>query len=387
MTLKLITTATLINIFLSTNAFSYVKNTLHITMDPLEFQTELRQEDKHTFKPITAQINNNPATSATLNIRGQNCLKAPRKCFGLKFEDKQKFPGLGELESKSFNLVSMWHETGYISSKIGFEFFRATGLFDIRSEYAEVIINGESFGLYLVVEKPKKAIKRNQDGDVIVARRKFSGRLDISREDYSDHPRRDDFSQAYTDLAIKLDTESGATLLRSLEQGMDLDSYMNWLLVNSVLKNGDYTDELYVYADVSQPNIYFEVMPWDLDDLFKGPHWGNTLEQKDIIKNSLLYSLESALDQKIQSDPILYSKLEALADSLLSQIRSHEFEVVEQVIDLTRSSIDPYLDDEDVLNGSLLDGKRSPYTREYILDLIDSRREQIIDRVENLAGR
>ena len=79
---------------------------------------------------------------------------------------------------------------------------------------------------------------------------------------------------------------------------------MKWLAFNFIVKNGDYTDEVYFCIDPAVDK--FKFIPWDYDDIFAiAPHEGNAIK-KDAIGNKLIFSSEDKLDQKIANDAYLY---------------------------------------------------------------------------------
>ena len=101
---------------------------------------------------------------------------------------------------------------------------------------------------------------------------------------------------------------------------------MKWLAFNFIVKNGDYTDEVYFCID---PNVdEFKFIPWDYDDIFAfAPHEGMAIK-KDAIGDKFIFSSEDKLDQKIANDSYLYSiyistfeeVLELLSEKILKSI-------------------------------------------------------------------
>lgn len=365
-------------------------------------------DKEREFPGTEVSINGAPSSTAEFQLRGQSCMVAKRKCFDLKLKDdglgaedsdeeslKTPFNGTGGLAGKNFNFVSMWLDKGYISSKIGFETFRALGIFDFRSEYAEVFINERSIGLYLVTEKPKKAIKRavkqgKPDGAKVTffyGRRSGGGSL----EDKSDLPKKSGltsapFLAAYQKLKDAISQQEGEQLLTSLRQRMNLERYMQWLIVNSALVNGDYSDEVYVYADATpgQP-IKFDIMPWDFDDLFKGPHPSETNKlYTNEIQTGLLYSMENPLDRKIALDPVLHRELKRVAREVLAQMTDS---MIDKMINGVRSSISPYLSNSRVLNAAEYDSVKKAYTAKEINSLLSQRAKEIKNRRDLLKAR
>lgn len=361
-------------------------NEIRIEVAPEELATATATPIKYNFKSARAKINGGGWLTAELNIRGQNCLKAPRRCYGLKLEKKVRLEGRTGLEERSFNLVSMWQDRGYVSSKIGYDMFRALGLFDLRSEYAEVFVNDVSQGLYLVTEKPKRAVERVVP-DPFVARRGMQVRFETAEGVKPESGRTDaEFLHAFKALYADLRLYKGAELAKRIDERLNLTSYLQWLAVNSLLTNGDYTDEVFFFADIKSKTVRFEVFPWDMDDLFMAPHSGlpNRLRAIDL-QNGILYSYENPLDIKIGDDPVLYQRLRDVTRELVTRRATDQ--VILDVIRGVEEDLLPYLERSTVLEGGRLDSARRSYTKAGILKILSGRRDRIFARRDVLKVR
>ena len=83
-----------------------------------------------------------------------------------------------------------------------------------------------------------------------------------------------------------------------------LDHYFKWLAFNYLIKNGDYTDELFLYLDEDENR--FDIIPWDYDDIFmRQPHDGFD-KRNQVLDHQLLFSGEAYLDVVIDGDKFLY---------------------------------------------------------------------------------
>ena len=111
----------------------------------------------------------------------------------------------------------------------------------------------------------------------------------------------------------------GEDLYHQLTKYLDVEMYMQWLAFNYIVRNGDYTDELYFYIDAEDDR--FKIIPWDYDDILSTfPHEG--LEQRNAILDSkLLFSSEELLDQIIATDDYLYSLYLAQLDIVIEQLK------------------------------------------------------------------
>lgn len=319
-----------------------------------------------------------------LRTRGQSCLSAERRCLELEFQEKVELPGVTGVKAKTFNLVSMWQDSGYVSTRLGFEMFRSLELFDLRTEYARLFINGEPQGLYLATEKPKRAIRRVVGEDSWIGRRSYGASVSTvdSAESLKDSAAQAHFKAIYSDVRDL----SGDALLQSLREKMELRSYMDWILVNSLLMNGDFADEVYVYIDASKKPYKLGIFPWDFDDLFKGPHPGEIHKARaEHFKTSLLYGFENPLDAKIADDQVLYSELSREARELF--YRRIDENTVRGVFARVRAALSPYTAYDDVRALGAKDSRRRVYQAEDFDKILKLRESATIERLRELRRR
>lgn len=319
-----------------------------------------------------------------LRTRGQSCLSAERSCIELEFQEEVELLGVTGVKAKTFNLVSMWQDSGYVSTRLGFEMFRSLELFDLRTEYARLFINGEPQGLYLATEKPKRAIRRVVGEDSWVGRRSYGASVSTvdSAESLKDSAAQAHFKAIYFDVRDL----SGDALLQSLRQKMELRSYMHWILVNSLLMNGDFADEVYVYIDASKKPYKLGIFPWDFDDLFKGPHPGEAHKARaEQFQTSLLYGFENPLDAKIADDQVLYSELSREAGELF--YRRIDENMIRGVVARVRSALTPYVSCDDVRALGAKDSRHRAYKAEDFDRILKSRESATIERLRELRRR
>jgi hypothetical protein len=265
---------------------------------------------------------------------------------------------------------------------MGFDMFRALGIFELKSEYVVVWINDLPYGMYLATEKPKKAIARITD-DAWIGRRGYKTRLETVEESktISEKVAVSQFRALYKDIA----TLSGEGLRASLESKLNLKRYMQWLIVNSVMMNGDYADEVFFYIDGKDPERRFDIMPWDFDDLFKEPHAGpENQARSDSIKTGILYGFENSLDVKIADDPVLARLLKVEAREILTKLTPA---FVGGVVGQIQRDLVFYSREPEVLNSGLRDSYRKPYTEKFFAETAAGRQAAILKRIELLKTR
>lgn len=373
-------------VFLSTVSFAAPAsglNSIKIKMRDADFQSVVVGRGKKVEAQAEISFNGGPYQKSEVESRGQSCLTvAKRPCLGIKTESKIQFHGVNGLEGKTFNLASMWQDRGFVSSRLGFDMFRALGIFELKSEYVVVWINDLPYGLYLATEKPKKAIARITD-DAWIGRRGYKTRLETVEQSktISEKAAVAQFRSLYKDVSLL----SGDALRLSLESKINLKRYMQWLIVNSVMLNGDYADEVFFYIDGKDLKRRFEIMPWDFDDLFKEPHASpENTARAESINIGLLYGFENPLDVKIADDPVLSRMLRSEARDILSKISPA---LVERVVGQIQRDLVSYAREPEVLNCGLRDSYRKAYTEKFFLETASRRQAALLKRVEVLKTR
>ena len=365
-------------------AFAY--NVIELSVNSDDLALYKANADKYVFSQTQFKLNReNPILAEEMETRGQGSLGYRRKNFGLKLTQKIN---LGRLEAKKINLLSMSADPGYISSRLGIMTAELLNIgTPLPTEYVEVKINDKTNGLYAVVEKPKAAISANSP---YVVRRGYKSRLLHDDADISKKLTPEQVAEIkavadsiYTDV----DTKKDATLFNSLKQKMDIDAYMRWMAMNSLYTNGDYPDEVFFYVDgdmYKQGKIYFRVVPWDFDDLFKPMHkvkTNATEAAKPENKDSILYSYEDRLDRAFSpSNVYMYSQFKfTMRDLLVNRLNQS---TTDKLLTQLHSEISQYLANPEILQMGSQDvsRKNAPYTKAEIQNLFLKRKKQIDDR-------
>jgi len=337
-----------------------------------------------------------------MSTRGQGSLSAKRKNLGMSLKQAIQVDGV---YGKDINLVNMWVDKGYISTRLG---FLTANHLDIgkkqESAYAEVFINGHSNGLYTVVEKPAKVVKNSP----FVVRRRGKSLFEVAKAGVSKDYALDEVSKSALASQIgkklqagynSIDSISGEKLWKHLENALDIEAYMRLMVLNSLYRNGDGADEVFFYLDketydTQNGKLYFKILPWDSDDLFKEYHQKgnpNSTNSKYFAKypESLIYNFEDRLDRKFADDPYLYEKLKQVTKQLLSTGGLLDKANTDALLNQLRDELSPYLSHRDVLTMGALDGGRKglAYSKSEILNIIELRRNAIDERRAILLAR
>jgi spore coat protein H len=154
-----------------------------------------------------------------------------------------------------------------------------------------------------------------------------------------------------------------------LSKWLDIDSYLKWLAFNFLVRNGDYTDEVYFFVDTGTDK--FNIIPWDYDDLFaKSPHEGN-IDSRRLLGDKLFFSTEDLLDKKIVTDPYLYENYLIQFRKLLEQLSE---DVLKRIFENIYAELFPYYSNDEIISKSTYDRYRNTnliMLKSYMLSLYE----------------
>lgn len=244
-----------------------------------------------------------------VNYRGRSSLPCARKSFSVNLDGGDARDIVPASGSDEFYLVSMCLDINYVNQVNANDLLRPWNAWRIEQDPVEVRVDGESRGLYLFVEQIQDQMSR----DVSRARAVIRRRTDIDGAEPDIKWSFDDDDEAayarYQSFLASFEGLSGAALEAELRERLDLDTYLRWIAMMSLLENGDYVDEAYfietegVRADHSRVP-YYMVHGWDADDLFSVCHHSGRFAIDD--PRGLLYCSEALIDHLMFADENLY---------------------------------------------------------------------------------
>ncbi len=335
--------------------------------------------------------------SVSISSRGQNSIKYPRKNFRIKSNSKAEV-AVGDISDKTLLLTAGPEDVLNVHNMLGYSFLSLAGVASMEFEIAELFVNGQSRGLYLVSKDPVDIMTKGKkiDADFVFRRRYddfIEGRDDIGKINtrmlYAKGDRAAEIRQEGLDkfirkggtekeFAVKLaennsyyetlvsihsktsikdvNSPKQAQIVDELAQQMDIDNYLRWTAFNRIVRNGDFVDEVYFYGKKGKSNQnYFNVFPWDLDDAFaETMHFGpsNSL-RVDEAEEKQMFGFESRLDELIADNPILLKRYFAVAKDLLETKLTRLN--IEATFKKVQGKLAPYLKSAGVLESLKLD--------------------------------
>jgi hypothetical protein len=310
-------------------------------------------------------------------IRGDNTVNFTRKGFGVNMGRKLSFHNPfepAERKYEEFKLLAMVYDYTYIENAIATGIFREVGLWPVYSFFTEVKLNGHTQGLYHFIEDPVEYFIEQKNATFVVRR----GYDHVVKAFYM-NPDFQQNEERYYNLLDKiysvLPEYSGRQMYDTLLAYIDMEQYFTKLSIDLLIKNGDYTDEIFFYSTIRDDREVLGVFPWDYDDIFAdqpheiGNEWApgtvfgprEYFSMDDIVADvgsKLLYSIEDDLDYKIARDSLIYQEYLKTLRTVLEKI---DLTAIDMVFDYTYDHIGPFYSNDSIVKQSRYDVDETDY--------------------------
>lgn len=314
---------------------------------------------------LSVVFNKHPLFVREMRVRGRTTLDFRRKSFSLKLDSPVFVPGtdgLGLKELTRFKLISLSMDYTYINNRLAFGILEKAGVMPLFYKYVGLSINGENQGVYFLVEDPEQYAPDH--GSEFILRRDY--RHSIEDSEYKPgqyYFSEEDYVRRFKEMYTQLPELEGPDLYEHLDQRLDLDQYFRKMGIEYLLKNGDYTDELYFYSLVGQEGIRYSLIPWDYDDIFSyrphevGRYWGTGIlfgerryethqDVLDVIGDKLVFSIEDDLDYIIAVDSFMYASYEKTIGDMIHGFGKDDLDLLFGQIE---KELRPFYNNEEVI--------------------------------------
>lgn len=336
-----------------------------------------------------------------LRTRGESTLRYRRKSFSVHLDEpiqieNREYSGVYH-SLKSFKLVSMVHDYTYIENRIAMGLLQKVNLWSLFYKYVEVRINGNTQGAYMLVEDPEDYAIDNLRSEYIL-RRGYQGQIyKYEYEPLIYSMAQEDYEKTFYKIYSLITEYDSICLYDSLAYIMNMNNYFRKMAVDYLLKNGDLTDEIFFYSIITDNKIYYNIMPWDYDDIFAdNPHevgrdWGTgdlfgarSYKSVEDIKNDvgdrLIFSIEDDLDYKIAKDNYIYSNYLVFLKEVVEILDDI---YIEDIFLSLKKELKPFYENAQIIEQSVYDESSTNYDlylQNYSekLDFIIQRRAEIL---------
>ena len=276
-----------------------------------------------------------------LKGRGNSTWGADKKPFQIKLSNKDGF--LGMKPGKKWVLLADFYDPTHLRNETAFYLERVIGeKYPVESRYANLTIDGEAQGLYLVTSKieiGKNSVDLRDKLGILVELDNlhlddctFSVKhtcivaKDVVAEDDMGLAK-DEFMASFNELEGLLDGGEYA----DIERLIDVDSFAKYYLLSEFTVNPDaYVSSFFMYKDGLEDKIHAGP-GWDFDLTFGNQEWWNWVKvEQEFRPNSFLnfHANENTLIGKL----LKYPEFRRRAYNIYSEtLAKRETEIVEHV--------------------------------------------------------
>jgi len=304
------------------------------------------------FKNPSFKFNGDPIPVDLIETKGKSTLAYRRKSYSVELSESINIQFDNRVITlKDFYLISMSMDQYYFRNVLAYRATERIGIPHVSFRYVELRINGNSEGIYLLTQKPRDlALKEIQSPYVI---RRDNSYVYRKEKVGDDNTRLMKLCRAtFKNIPKACKKLSGERLYKALGDAIDLKQYMKWLAFNYLVNNGDYTDEVYYFAQPGTQSVHFGIIPWDYDDIFTlSPHEGMEKRNK-AIGDVLIFSSEDLLDRTIATDPVLYRKYIDIFKDVLSDLDN---ELWQSIFEQIYTDLHTFLSDQAIIEASKTD--------------------------------
>jgi spore coat protein H len=335
-----------------TNTDRKIENIIRLYISDSQYEN-LRSTtgEKVNIRSRILIINGDTIKPKDISTRGQSTLMFRRKSLSISLKSNASFRHGDRTESlNKFSLLNLSMDKYYCRNRLAFEMMEALGLFDLFYSFCELQINDRSEGVFMIMETPENWAIREKKSPLVI-RRGYDHSIDKTKDNKKNDRTSDKkYISNYKQLYRSLNKAKGEGLYKILSEYIDLEGYMKWLAFNFLVRNGDYSDEVFFYID---PEIdKYKIIPWDYDDIFAiSPHEGKE-QRNQILGDKLIFSSEDLLDQKIATDPYLYEEYLKRFKEVLDKLSP---ELLKNVIENAYAELYPFYSAEEIINNSKFD--------------------------------
>jgi len=231
---------------------------------------------EYTFVPASVRIDGEPVARLGLRKKGYlgsiSQVKPSLRLDFSEFDPGQTFHG-----QKDLTLNNSRSDGSLLHQCLAYQVFAAAGIPAPRCTFARVSTNGASLGTYVNVEPIKKPFLRrfypSDDGNLYEGNSGAdfrAGHLDwFEKKTNESNPDRSELER----IRVALES-SGPAMLQQLEPLLDLDQFLRYWAVETIVGHWDgYTGDLnnfFVYQEPTTQKLSF--IPWGTDDSFSKTH-------------------------------------------------------------------------------------------------------------------
>lgn len=287
--------------------------------------------------------------SATAHLRGQTSLDCKRKSFTVNLKSNHGRHILPGSATDEFYLISMCKDDRYFQQYTANLLARQLGLFPMQFGLVELLFDGETQGVYLLLEKTTEALLEDSSRVHTIVRRRFDPDPKMPEVKYpSDTSFDSPLMDSYWALESPPEEATGPALVQEMNLRMNLDLFLSFLAFHTLMGNGDYIDEVFFISTqaVRGENTvdWHHLMAWDMDDLFSACHHNSKHAMDDPF--DILFCAEGNIEKAIMTDPAVYARFVDILENMMLHLITKE--AVDAALKETESVLLPWFERPDI---------------------------------------
>jgi len=319
---------------------------LLFTPEEKEIYLALDADPHHDEFDLQIKLGDAPPVSATAHLRGQTSLGCVRKSYNVNLKGNRPRHILPGSATDEFYLLSMCKDDRYFQQYTANLLARPLGLFPLQFGFVELFLDGETRGVYLLLEKTKEALLEDNSRVHSIIRRRFDPGEAPSEVKYpSDGTINGPAGEAFLALPQVGEELAGEALLAEMNRLMNFDQFLLNLAFQTLMGNGDYVDEMIFYSTEAvregEVREWFRLMAWDMDDLFSACHHSGKHAMED--PHEVLYCAEGNIEKAVMTDPAVYARFIELLEELINEKLAAEH--LNAALEETAAELLPFFDD------------------------------------------
>lgn len=347
--------------------------------DTLLFNYEqIEQNEDRIYIPASVTIDSTSLDSVGIRIKGffsasTNGKKKPLKIDFNEYLPEQEYEGL-----KKLNLQNSFEDPSSMRDMLAYNIFNTEGIHASKSAYARVYINGEYWGLYLMVEQIDKTFLEERFGDdsgnlyksMSNGHLVYNGSSNDSYTEYiglktneteNDWSRFIDFVEVLNRIYLKSNKE----YITEIANIFNVNTYLKILAIDILLLNWDsyyaHGRNFYIYDNPVQQK--FEWIPWDYNLAFSDSYidilvtdtWGESIPL-----------IENLLDRPVFLQAYVNAYSEILEDNFTADRLFPIIDSTEKLISESLAADSNKFFDYRIFKASLVKDTMANYTEKWI---------------------
>lgn len=343
--------------------------------------------------PLRVRVGDAEPVTAVAHLRGQTSLDCQRKSFTIDLargDLRVLGPGFA---AEELHLISMCKDDRYYNQVTANLIMEGLGLFPLHRELTELQVDGASWGVYELLQKPKDALLETTSRPHALVRRRFDPEDKLPDVEYPPNTTSDaPVVDAYWQLVDGLGDRTGDALVAEARSRLDLDNFLAFVAFQSLMGVGDYIDEIYFYGTESarraDPIDWYDVHAWDMDDLYTVCHHSGKFAWPDPF--GLVFCAEGDLEMRLLADPVVYARYVDRLDELIATRLTES--VLDQALQRAAAQLLPFFDRPGVPEAMVELVKKNPaavdgeVAKADILAAMDTTRQEYRARRDKLIG-